>query len=312
MKTTLRLVILLSCLAATSHAWDVAGHMIVEKVAYDRTSKNARKKIDELSAKLSFEKRPLNCISIAAWADLVKHAGAGEPFNRRFGNWHFIDLGLSPSDPDLIKNPPPLTEKDGTVVEALKLCENAIRTRAYNNLVPSEEVALALICHLIGDLHQPMHCASHYTGQRHDGGGNSVGVANFKDQYPELHQFWDVAYKNHYDPKTGIVQAGKDIDALSVTDQSPDLLAAAAEIVVHLPGQPAVLAGDYYTAWALETHKVGVEDAYGRLNGSYEHPPITVSEQYTKDARTVGQQQIALAATRLAAVLRSLYPDTDK
>src|SRR4051794_37148479 len=55
-------------------------------------------------------------------------------------------------------------------------------------------VALCWILHLIGDVHQPLHCATLYSPQfeRGDLGGNSFGVKINGKEY-RLHTFWDNA-----------------------------------------------------------------------------------------------------------------------
>lgn len=45
--------------------------------------------------------------------------------------------------------------------------------------------ALAWLCHLVGDLHQPLHA-----GYRSDLGGNTVEV-NYRGEQGNLHQYWD-------------------------------------------------------------------------------------------------------------------------
>ena len=47
--------------------------------------------------------------------------------------------------------------------------------------------AFSWLCHLTGDLHQPLH-----TGYRDDRGGNSVDI-EYKGKAGNLHQFWDRA-----------------------------------------------------------------------------------------------------------------------
>lgn len=52
--------------------------------------------------------------------------------------------------------------------------------------------ALAWVCHLVGDLHQPLHA-----GFRDDRGGNNVQV-EYKGKQFNLHQFWDrVVIREH-------------------------------------------------------------------------------------------------------------------
>lgn len=66
-------------------AWDIPGHIIVAKIAYDQSTPNARKKLDALAQTLTFDilvagKPPIhhtfNGVNIAGWPDEVKHASS--------------------------------------------------------------------------------------------------------------------------------------------------------------------------------------------------------------------------------------------
>jgi hypothetical protein len=73
------------------------------------------------------------------------------------------------------------------------MCVTAAITKYANELsnpgLDSEQrrQAFAWLCHLVGDLHQPLH-----TGYRDDRGGNDLEV-EYKGQIYNLHQFWDRA-----------------------------------------------------------------------------------------------------------------------
>ena len=315
MKTkSLILALLLTSVPAL--AWDVPGHFIVAKIAYDYLNPHARAKVDSLSAKLHLEGHTYNAVNIAGWADQIKRANPDEEsLAGHFKKWHFIDLSLNPGGPDLIGHPPTLTDKDGTVVEGLKLCEAVIGdSQKKNGIVPNETVALALIIHLVGDLHQPLHCTTNYfntpqNAHKDDGGGNSVKVTNFKDKYAELHQFWDEAYKMNFNPDKETVEADPDWDPFSITPTSKELIDLEAEVLAEKRTIAVNLDGDYYKAWALETHEIGIKQAYGELGSDeYNKLAVTIKESYEEKAKKVARRQMCLAGLRLAAVLNKLYP----
>ena len=326
MKAPLALLgtLLLSVLQLS--AWDIPGHMIVAKIAYDHTTPAARKQLDALGATLTFKTKSnqdwvthtFNGVNIASWADEIKHAQTPQTdYAGRYANWHYIDLGLNfgqpGGDPDLIKNPPPLGIRKGNVLDGIKLCEAVLEHKTTSDLIPNEAVALALLVHLTGDIHQPLHCSANYGrhsgSHQDDGGGNDVPVTNFNDPYPELHQFWDIAYKLVL--KNGKWTAGRDLSTFTTTPTSPELKAEVDEVLTAKANFTVSLQGDYFTAWALETHQVGKEVAYGLLAKEgldYNTGSLTVPDAYAKAAKATAQQQLYKAGMRLAALLTKLYP----
>ena len=318
MKTRILTVSVLFAFVASVMAFDVPGHIIVAKIAYDHLNPHAKVKLESLSSKMHLGTHTYNAVNIAGWPDQIKHLKpVQDPFAGHFANWHFIDLGLNPDDPDLIGNPPQLSDKNGTVIQGLKLCEAVIRDHQNSPIVPNEAVALTLIIHLVGDLHQPLHCTTNYynpkpaKGRGDDGGGNSIVVTNFKDQYAELHQLWDEAYKMKFDSEKNTVEAETDWDPFSITPTSQELIDMEAEVLAENPTTSVTLDGDYYKTWALETHKLGKDEAYGKLDPKdYNYPKlsVTIDEAYEENAKKVTRRQICLAGLRLAAILNKLYP----
>lgn len=172
MKTISRIASLLLLSAVSPvFGWDVPGHIIVAEIARENTTLNARKKMDELGPLLTFDiiqnghitHHVYNGVNLAAWPDNVKHAFKNQtPFAKHFGDWHFVDIGLDADDPNPLTDPPKLSVKSGDAIQGLTLCMAVLTGKAKSNLVPNEAVALALLCHLVGDIHQPLHCATHY------------------------------------------------------------------------------------------------------------------------------------------------------
>src|SRR5204863_8163859 len=70
---------------------------------------------------------------------------------------------------------------------------------ADTNAKPDERaVALAWIEHLSGDLHQPLHACTMWSGQHPNGdrGGNDQAVRTGAGEVVRLHSFWDSALRN--------------------------------------------------------------------------------------------------------------------
>jgi hypothetical protein len=268
-RCLLALCLLGSVLSA--QAWNGLEHMMVAKIAYDRLNPHARQKVDWASGQITLLGEHYNEINMATWADGIKHI-KGDPFSAHYNNWHFIDLGLEPGDPDPLKNPPPLTVKNGDIVTALNHCE-AVMTGKSDPLIPNEAVAIALMVHLMGDLHQPLHCTTDYypnqpAGQfKTDIGGNNVAVTNMVDPYPNFHALWDGILEGSYDLKQNAFVVPDEAKPFEVTATTPLLVSKVDEVVKANTIGPGDLAGDY-ASWAAETHALGVT-AYKSLGQDY-------------------------------------------
>lgn len=305
----------LICFIQRLNAWDISGHMIVAQVAYSRLNTNAAAHVAQLASQVSYDDghtvHHYNAVNVAGWADDIKHSFT-DPNKGHYKNWHFIDLGVPDSHLDLLTTPPSLTMTDGDIVSALKKCVGVIQGQADSN-IPDEATALALIMHLVGDIHQPLHCSAHYyapghPGNAHDLGGNAIGILKFSDTYTNLHSFWDKAYKVKRSWLTRVISSEKDLKTFSTTPNDPDVTTWAQAVINFAPAATVDLKPDF-EAWAKETHALGSSEAYGKLSGDIETSPRTLTASYVKNARKVAQTQICLAGFRLAELLNGLYPE---
>jgi len=131
------------------------------------------------------------------------------------------------------------------------------------------KLALRMLIHLIGDIHQPMHA-----GLKEDRGGNWYRL-KYKGDAVNLHKLWDN-------------QLVKRIHK--------DWIQAAAALT--MPEKAEVLGP---VTWAEESHKLAMEVAYNTPEGK------PVSEAYLNEADKISQQQLALAGWRLAMWLNKLW-----
>jgi len=134
--------------------------------------------------------------------------------------------------------------------------------------------AFSLLCHLVADLHQPLHA-----GFRDDRGGNRVDIVYHGEQ-SNLHRFWD---------------------RLLVRERLPDersrmqAIEAASDHPAESRWNPADVAH-----WTNESHTLAAERAYpatGVIDAAFENASWTII-----------QRQWRRAAGRLSAVLREVLP----
>jgi len=174
-------VIALFSLAAPAHAYWEYGHESVARIAWEQMRPDTRRQVAALLRQgrlLETPDCPVATIEHASvWADCIK------PLGDRFAyvySWHYQNVDVcKPFD---LKS----ACKDGNCVSAQ--IERNARLLA-DPKVPTRErlMALALLVHFMGDLHQPMHAGDHQ-----DLGGNRV-AANYGivGGRANLHSIWD-------------------------------------------------------------------------------------------------------------------------
>ena len=164
--------------------------------------------------------------------------------------------------------------------------------------------------HLVGDIHQPLHCTAVYSERFPDGdrGGNLIGVRS-GGRKVNLHAYWDDLL-------------GTDPDAW---DDSPEHQAKAYRQVKELAealrdpkygrdNLPELAANRTFPAWARESFELARDVAYGKLgdelvpvvNGVVPDAAKDVGAEYDKAAREVARRRVALAGHRLADRLKGL------
>jgi len=290
--------------------WDSLGHMAVAYVAYQQLDQRTKDRADALlqlnpdrpnwlkliPKSASADKRKMMIFMIAAtWPDRIKflstysddtknpdrpdgkatnsqNIGYSDLFKHRY--WHFIDT--------------PFTQ-DGAALEPAPDPNAQTRIILFRQVIASNEpdelksYDLSWLIHLVGDVHQPLHCASRFSQQVPDGdqGGNLVQLcaAPCKD---ELHAFWDNVLGTSESPST----------AITVAKKLPPAGAGANDLDT----------GD----WIAESVANAKSDVYvDPPIGVSGDGPFTLTSKYKAHAKTVAQARVALAGARLAQVLNA-------
>lgn len=297
--------------ALNARAWDGTGHMLVAQVAYDRLNAKARARVDELAAKLDNNGVAYNAVTVACLADDIKGRDSKSPFQGQFRTWHYIDIGCLTNDPDVFAHSPALTTTNGDVVTALNHCVDLIRNKKTDELVPNESLALALVIHFVGDIHQPLHTTARYNpdpkpGDAHkdDAGGNGVPLANLSDTSwtPNLHTYWDEAYRRYYE--NGQVKAMAGLREATAFG-SPEMKDWLKKLETDKPDKPDTQFD--VKKWVMESHAIACSQVYGTLGTPYGAKDVKLTEEYVKAGTQTARKQLVLAGYRLAALLNDLY-----
>jgi hypothetical protein len=133
--------------------------------------------------------------------------------------WHFYD---APFIPDGTKTAPPESVNAKTEIailsKALKASDTSDDVRSYD---------LVWLEHLVGDVHQPLHCINRFDAKEKDlkggeYGGNAVALCATPKCRAELHMLWDDFPGTKDDPaeavKTATTLDDPDRDSAKVTD----------------------------------------------------------------------------------------------
>jgi hypothetical protein len=214
------LAVVLIC-AGPAFSWGPQGHRIVALIAADHLTPPARSAVQSLL-------RGSSMAEVANWADDVKG-------RTNTGNWHFVNLAASDKKAQIRVRCP----KGDCVTSSLRgLARNLKAGVSFERFTPAEQ--LQLIIHLVGDLHQPLHCATNA-----DAGGNCLRTAGFGSA--ELHAVWD----------TGLVEV-----LLKGTNET----SLARSLDMRYSDQySAIVKVTDFEDMAMESHQIGFRVGYGPI-----------------------------------------------
>jgi hypothetical protein len=275
-------------------AWSGPGHLAIAAEAYRELSPELKAEaFDVLKAHPDFAKwekayHPNPNLDLAAyvflrsstWPDEIRRSGS----KYDHPNWHFIDYPLRPPAFPLEPGPKPTDD----VLFGVAQCE---KTLSDTNADPElRAVYLSYLIHLVGDMHQPLHCVSLFTAAYPNGdrGGNDFYVKPAQ-RGVRLHGIWDDLLGSSNNPRTQWNYA-IEIEAKYPRTSLPELAA-------HTTPKE----------WSLESREVAIETGYlrGALQGSTNADTApALPAGYTKAAKAVAERQAALAGYRLASEIQ--------
>jgi hypothetical protein len=257
-----------SIASGIAHAFGPLGHRVAGLLAERALCPAARTEVESLGGGESLAE-------LGLWADTIRD----EPQWRGSGPWHYMNIadvasGAGPTDAraaiDRFRHPP-----EGDVLEALARFEQALVDRGRSRAERAD--ALRFVIHFVVDLHQPLH-----VGRAEDRGGNEVDV-QVDDKVVTLHRFWDA-------------------DVLSRRHLGAE--AYAQRLEASFAATPAARAHDPPAAWAAESLLLR-PTVYGFH--AVPRGPATLDDDYLRGAQRVADQQLVLAAARLAATLNGAF-----
>lgn len=289
------LVCLILFTPTLSFGWGAGGHMMVAQIAFSRLNPKAKAQVKMLLAieinPAAVTRKSKDFVNAAHWADDLRPFAEFDSFKP----FHFIDRPFSTDGTPLPEGVP---EPDN-IVKALEDNVNILRTSTDKN---AQAQALRLIIHFVGDIHQPLHCATRVTSDLPNGdrGGNLVSIKipgkDGKLKTTNLHSFWDGGIGSF--PLTGANFAPPPLK------QIPPAVATARR--GNPASAPAIMLDDpfNYSAWADESFALAKDVAYDNIKNGDQ--PTTA---YKRTALKVVRKRVAWGGYRLAALLNAIWPD---
>jgi hypothetical protein len=313
-KCRLVLASVLVLLPLPVFAWNDIGHMAVAYVAYQHLTPSAKVRagallklnpdypnwIKQIPVGTASQDHEMMIFMIAAtWADQIKHEtgyfpdgapgsngnlpegatssqniGYKDKLQHRY--WHFID---EPFSIDGTKLPPIPAPNVATQIAAFR---KVIASSSESEDLKSYD--LVWLLHLVGDVHQPLHCVTRVSAAELDGdkGGNTEKLTcSDCNGATSLHALWDNILAPGFDPAVAL--------AAAKTLPQPNSRSASNTDVA---------------AWIKDSVDDARRYVYVAPIGAGDGP-FTMTPGYLEAAKKLGRERIALAGARLAEILNS-------
>ncbi len=253
-------------------SWNALGHRLIAQIAYDQLTPRTIRILNRYNHAVDHGYKPMRLVNAAVWLDYLRYQ-----HDDTYAAMHYIDLSFSEDG-----TPLPSPSK----VNAVTAIEQSIHTLKQPNVSDyNKGVALRVLLHVVGDIHQPMHATSRVSQRYPDGdrGGNDVKLAK-NPIAKNLHAYWDSGagyLKSHTKKK-----------------QTPSLKKMARQLEHDYPCSTFSLETNP-SQWAKESHEIGIE-AYQTLYHT------TPDHDYQSRSISIVKKRIAISGCRLATLLNHL------
>ena len=235
-----------------AHGFSDLGHKMVAAIAWQKLPPFAKQSVQRILG--VGEKKFVNA---SVWADHIK---GNESFNY-LKPMHYVNMPKDAQSYERKRD----CRKDKCVVQAIETFSQVLTSNQDKN----KKLALRMVIHLLGDIHQPLHA-----GLREDRGGNWYEV-NYLGKDVSLHKFWD-----HHLVKR-LQLDWREVGQLKIPGMKIEL------------AKPEI--------WAQESHQIAVDTVYAvKENGK-------ISDEYLLVADEVIKRRILQGGWRLAMWLNKLW-----
>ncbi len=301
---------LLSCLlllmvSTPAFAWNERGHLVTGRLAWRQLTERQRAQVVAVLKKHPHyeeylaARRPEGLtedewvfMRATTWADWVRGRA---PYDHP--TWHYINYPIVPagSAVDPARHEPPAQQEN--IVNELGIAMDKIRGGTDDE----KAIYLTWLFHLVGDMHQPLHCTAVYSERFPEGDrGGNLALVRIQSSPVNLHSFWD-----------GLL--GREVSATAIAKDVQEIEQVMQEKAADV--QKEIAAHTTFESWAregLELSKTVVylngqlKVAVGRSGRDEDVPPAPA--EYAPRCGRVARVQIGKAGLRLAEQVRRLFP----
>ncbi|CAJ1387309.1 unnamed protein product [Effrenium voratum] len=289
------------------------GHLLVAEIAKTQLAASQVAAFDGLLEKWAQDFPGMSdFVSSSVWPDHIKCTRAGRPMCdglppaglNEFDTWHYVDLDFNPDHVQVEQQNP---YQNPSAVWALA---QAMRTFQTSRSEWALNFMLRFVLHIVGDLHQPLHCAeglfndTKFGDVMGDRGGNLIRIRTQWRELTNLHLLWDAA--------GGLYMAEWPFSS----EQQAQLRRNASQIMKRFPRSslkelnaadmscyPSSDCAAVFRGWVKDVHALAIQDAYRGVRAGAEP-----SAAYLARVREVSRRQLALAGYRLADLLAAVSP----
>lgn len=267
-------------LSLSTQAWNATGHMLVAEVSLRSLDESVQKEVNKLVQQFSQNYPKINnYVSLAVWNDDIKGHGV-----RMFNSWHYIDYPFS-DDGSNIDFDVPYPHAEWAIQQNLNILKNK-----YANSY-EKSLALAMVMHIIGDIHQPLHGATRVLSKypKGDKGGNLFKLSG---KYRNLHSLWDSGLGWLKTIKRPLDDSGQ----VWLSNTADELIAKYPEAKNF-----TILQSNEHD-WAQESLQIAKSTVYKNI---YEKKQPSV--EYIDVNKEVVEKRIAIAGFRLGNILNCIF-----
>ncbi|WP_058518455.1 S1/P1 nuclease [Legionella parisiensis] len=262
---------LVFCLATlNSYAWNAAGHRVVAQIAYDNLTPKARSMCYKYLRLRTHNTPNSSFVSSSTWMDEIRWREV-----YWYDVMHYIDIPFSSDATHL----PPIESTN-----AVKTIKQATSVLSSKKTSPSDKkLALRMLIHITGDIHQPLHAITRVSEQHPKGDlGGNLFLLGKNPVGSNLHQYWDNG--------AGFFLGQFDEARVKNTAQQLEQKMSCSMIGTEINS----------ARWAKMSHKLAIKSAY-QIN-----PNETPDNKYQENAQKLVQKQATYAGCRLAALLNKI------
>lgn len=256
MKNRILLTLCAALFSMSAFGWGQKGHDVVAFIAEQHLTPATRAAVDSL-----FDGR-----SMVYWANWLDNASYSKPYAYT-KTWHYKNIDADRTYYDMPANPA------GDAVTAIKSRVEMLESPQTS--MPDRVLALKILVHVMGDLHQPMHM-----GHATDLGGNRIKLKYF-GRDANLHGIWDTSLVESAH-KWSFTEWQQQLDRLSPEAESVEISGT----VDDWARQSADIASEIYV---------------------YFQPGTRVSYDQVARWTPVIEQQLLRGGLRLAHTLNSIF-----